>query len=179
MQHQEFCRPLRTDQASTVDRLHDGCTLMSKWVVMCVFCTWLLSWKPAGKHQQDAQQLLSCMVHNPKQERCYSVGFAQGPDARYLQLVSGRPNMWSLMCAIHEDCSFLALKKKKIKNIKVEGRRWESGPEMDVFNTLVRFIEVGDWRKLVSHLAYWILSTETCRDLRGKDIFTNVTVKSQ
>ena len=61
-----------------MDGLHDGCMLVSQWGVMAIFCTRFLSWKSAGKHQQDAQQLLSYMMHNPKQERYYSTALQRG-----------------------------------------------------------------------------------------------------
>lgn len=49
----------------------------------------------------------------------------------------------NLDCAVHEDYSFLPYPK-----VKGEGRRWKSGPEAHVFNTLVYFIEVRDCEKV-------------------------------
>lgn len=114
-------------------RLHDGCMLIPQWVMMGMFYTRLLSGKSAGKPQHH-----SYIMHNPQRERCFGTALGRGERKAFCS--------WRVKEQFCEACllfmrivlSFL------IKKIKGEGRRWKSGPEMGLFNTLVCFIEVGD-----------------------------------
>lgn len=110
-----------------------------QWVVMSIFCTWLLSWKPAGKKPATC---ITSLLHDARSQagKMLQYCLAKGWDVSGLQMGTGIPVLWSLMCTIHEDYSFLPLQKKR----EVEGRKWKSGPGMDIFGTSVCFIEVGD-----------------------------------
>lgn len=130
----------------------------------------LLSGKADGKHQHHFY-----VMHNRKWERCTVLPW-KGVRGKSSAAGEWKSSSVNLGCAVHEDFSFLPYPK-----VKGEGRRWKNAPATHVFNTLVYFIEVRDKEvsDQVSHPAYWLSGTKTCRDRRGKNIFTKVTVKLQ
>lgn len=116
-------------------RLHDGCTLIPQWVMMGMFDTRIMSGRSAGKHQHH-----SCVMHSLKQKRCTMLPWKE---VRGKCSAPGKSSSVNFNCAAHEDCSFLPYPK-----VKGEGKRWKSGPETHIFNTLVYFTEVRDCEKV-------------------------------
>lgn len=94
----------------------------------------------------------SYMMHNPQQERCTVLPW-KGVRRKRSADGEWKSSSVNIDHAVHEDFSFLPYPK-----VKGEGRRWKTGPETHVFNTLVYFIEVRDRDKVSeppSSLTLW------------------------